>query len=86
MPKRRTSDRAALRAGYLSHLTFYIASIVVFPTLISGPYRLLPREFLERRFGMPIEDIGDEAARVIDLLPSYIAEALELMAEGVLDG
>jgi hypothetical protein len=86
MPKGRKSDRAALRAGYLSHLTFYLASIVVFPTIVSGPYRLLPRDFLERRFGMPIEEIGDEAARIIDRLPSYIAEARELMAQGVLDG
>ncbi len=52
-----------------------------FPTMVVGPYALLTREFLEKRLGGPIEEIGDKLSRVIDLVPSYTAEARRLVAD-----
>jgi hypothetical protein len=76
-----TIDRATLRLGYLSHLGFYLGTMTSFPTMVVGPYALLTREFLEKRLGGPIEELGDKLSRVIDLVPSYIAEARRLVAD-----
>lgn len=72
-------DLADVRRAYLAHAAFYLGTILITPTIFEGPLALLPREFLERRYGMPIEALAEESARVIDLLPSYVEEARALL-------
>ena len=65
--------------GYLSQLGFYLNNLAVFPTVVFGAQRVLSQEFFEKRFAMPLEEFGEVAARVIDVLPSYVAEARRLL-------
>jgi hypothetical protein len=73
-------SRGVLRAGYLSEAAYYLCTIVTLPTLFAGPLAKLPLEFFERRLEMPVEAFGDAFAEVIELLPPYIDEMLELTA------
>lgn len=77
-----TDDPTEIRCAYLAHAAFYLATIVITPTIFDGPFALLSREFLERRYNMTIEQLADQASHVIDLLPGYIEEARNLLAGG----
>ena len=73
-------DRRVMRSGYLAQMALYLGTTAIFPTMLPGPRAILSREFLEKRFGGPLEEFGGVAARVIDLLPSYIKEIRGLLA------
>lgn len=75
-----TEDWKVVRAGYLSELAFYLCTIVTMPTIIAGPLAALPIEFMEKRFEIPMSELGAAAAPLIDSLPSYIDEMRELLA------
>jgi hypothetical protein len=74
-----TLNRKALRSAYLSHMGFYLGSMAVLPTMITGPQSLLPHEFWEKRLDAPIAEFGSVAAQIVDVLPSYIAEVEALL-------
>jgi hypothetical protein len=73
-------ERDVLRMGYLSELAFYLGSLVTLPTLFAGPLAKLSVEHVEKRFDMPIEHLGEAAAPIVALLPSYIEEIRTLLA------
>lgn len=72
-------EASVLRLGYLSELAFYICSLIVLPTMLSGPRAALSIEFFEKRFEMPMDEFGRVAAPVMELLPSYTGEIRTLL-------
>jgi hypothetical protein len=76
-----TEDRAVLRAGYLSELGFYLASMTTLPTMLARPKAGLSLEYFEKRLGMPVAEYGAAAADLVDLIPSYIDEMGTLLAQ-----
>ena len=75
-----TESREVLRLGYLSELAFYLATIVTLPTMVAGPRAALSTEFFEKRFEMPITELGAAAGPVIERLPEYIVEIERLLS------
>lgn len=76
-------NRDDLRRAYFGQLGFYLSVIVTMPVQVASPGRRdrenLNREFLERRFQLPLEEIPLHARGVVDVLPSYIAELKALL-------
>ena len=76
-------NRDDLRRAYFGQLGFYLSAIATMPAQVASPGRRdrenLNREFLERRFQLPLEEIPIHARGVVDVLPSYIAELKALL-------
>jgi hypothetical protein len=73
-------DHTVVRAGYLSELGFYLASMTTLPTMLARPKAGLSVEYFEKRLSMPIGEFGVVAADLVDLIPSYIDEMDILLA------
>lgn len=74
------TDRRAIRRGYLAHMGFYLGCVAIFPTMAAGPLALFSPSYFEQRFDMPLDEFCRAASTVIDRLPGYTQEALDLLA------
>jgi hypothetical protein len=63
-------DRNDVRRAYFVHFGGYLISIAMAPAFI----RKFDRARIERRAGMPIQQMFERSAPIIDLLPSYLEE------------
>jgi hypothetical protein len=76
-----TEDRALLRSGYLSELGFYLSSSLMMPSIFAKPKAGLSIDYFEKRYNMPIAEFGIALAGLVDLIPSYVDEIHELLAQ-----
>jgi hypothetical protein len=66
-----------LRLGFFCQFAFYISLLGVLPIVISD---LADRkEFIEKRMGVPFDDVPSHVAPVLAVIPKYVEELEALL-------
>ena len=66
-----------VRIGFFCQFSMYLGSIGMFPVTIDS-YRSRS-EWIEGRFGVPIDELASQLAPIIALIPGYVEELKELL-------
>ena len=64
-------EEADIRRAAFGHLGHYLTNLITMPVMVADG---MHRTYLEKRFGMPLEEIPDRGASVVAAMPSYIEE------------
>ena len=72
-------DDNAVRLGYFCLFGFYVAATMGLSTSVVGADTFLARSYLEKRYGMPMEEIPAAAAPIVDMAPAFTSEIKALL-------
>lgn len=67
-----------VRLGFFAQFAGYLVLVGAFPARFEQLTER--RDFIEKRFGAPLEDMPDHVAPVIALIPGYVEELTQLLA------
>ena len=73
-------DVDALRIGYFCQFGFYLCASLTLPINLNGTDNFLSGSFFEKRYGMPIAEIPEQARPIVDLAPNFTREMHALLA------
>jgi hypothetical protein len=68
-----------VRRGYFCLFGFYVGATLTNPLNVMGADKFLARSFLEKRYGMPMEELPAAAAPIVDLVPAWTREIDSLL-------
>lgn len=69
-----------IRRGYFCLFGFYTMATLTMPLNVIGADKFLARSFLEKRYGIAMEEIPAAASPIVDLVPGWTAEINRLLA------
>lgn len=64
-------DRDQVRRGAFGQIGHYLSASTSFPLMIA---RSEHKAFLEKRYGMPLEEVAEKGRGILELLPGYVEE------------
>jgi hypothetical protein len=73
-------DPRDIRRGYFCLFGFYVGATLTIPVNVLGADQFLARSYLEKRYGMAMEEIPEAAAEIVDLAPALTREINALLS------
>jgi hypothetical protein len=76
-----TAGHDDIRRGYFCLFGFYLGATLTMPINIVGADQFLARGYLEKRYGMSVEEIPEAAGGIVDLAPELTREINTLLGD-----